>query len=60
MREEKQADEEDQPVEVQAVKRKRSENNMKSSSKKKVFYRDKMATLISEQEMQQKEDYNYG
>ena len=42
------------------MKRKRSENNIKSASKKKVFYRDKMATLISEKEMQEKEEYNYG
>lgn len=47
-------------TEIIAVKRKRSDIPLKSASRKKVFYRDKMASLISEQEMQEKDDYNYG
>lgn len=41
-------------------KRKRKESEPKSTSKKKTFYRDKMAILISEKEMQERSDYNYG
>lgn len=41
-------------------KRNKAENNNKSNSKKKVFYRDKMASLISEEDLKKCEGYNYG